>query len=177
MSSSSRMCEATPFAKAATGADARPPSPPRGFGATRPANTVASFDVPKRSAICRASRAGFSIEPPSAEPSQSVTDRCACSMTSRGRSSYLVEASTSASARVVRRCDGPLASLSDTEVLQPLHDDREIHGHVDDAQDEAEHPEVSPLDVAAAVIDRVLSRGARTSHADHAERRREPTDL
>src|SRR5204863_830812 len=108
--------------------------------------------VPKRAATCCASRAGFSIEPATAEPSQSVTARCACSITSRGRSSYRVAARISASMRVVRGCEGALASRSDTEILQPLHDDRQIHRHVDDAQHEAEHPEIFPLDVAAAVV-------------------------
>src|SRR5438132_13938311 len=152
MSSSSRMCEATPLAKAAAAADARPAL-----------KTVASFETPKPAATCCASRAGFSTDPASADPSQSVIARRAWSTTSGGRSSYRVAARTSASARV---------SLN-TQVLQPLHDDREIDGHVDDAEHEAEHPEIAPLDVAAAVVDGVLPGGVRRQHANHAERIRE----
>jgi hypothetical protein len=98
-----------------------------------------SFDAPNRAATCRARQAGFSVEPPSAEPSQSVTDRFACSMTVGGSVSYRAQASVSASARVTL----------DTEIPQPLDDDCEIHRHIDDAKDEAEHPEVLAPDVSA----------------------------
>src|SRR3954468_21450545 len=115
MSSSSRMCEATPLANAAAGAEGR--------GGL---NTVASFEVPNPAATCCERRAGFSMEPASADPSQSVTARFACSMTSAGSESYRADASVSASARVTL----------DTQVLQPPHDDRQIHGHVDNAENQ-----------------------------------------
>src|SRR5882672_1442213 len=138
MSSSSRMCDATPFANAAAAADARPAP-----------NIVDSFEAPRPAATRCARRAGFSTEPPSAEPSQSVIDRRVCSRMSPARSPYVVDARTSASSRL---------SL-DTQILQPLHDNCEIDGHVDHAEHESQHPQIAPLDVAAAVVHGILSRG------------------
>src|SRR3954470_18986407 len=117
MSSSSRMCDATPFANAAAAADPRPAP-----------NIVDSLDVPRPAATCCAMRAGGSIDPASADPSQSRIDRFAWSTTSCGRSVYVVADSTSASARLtsVRGCGGPLDRVSDTYVLQPLHNDRQV---------------------------------------------------
>src|SRR6266850_2123629 len=120
MSSSSRMCDATPLANAAAAADARPAP-----------NIVDSFDAPNPAATCCARRAGLSMEPPSAEPSQSAIDRRVCSRMSAGRSVYFVDARTSANTRV---------RSSDTEILQPFHDDREVHHHVDDAEEQPEQP-------------------------------------
>src|SRR2546423_7652133 len=114
MSSSSRMWDATPFASAAAAADARPAP-----------NIVDSLDDPNPEATCCAVRAGRSIDPPGAEPSQSRIDRVAWLTTSTGRSSKRVDDNASASARLtsVRWCGGASDRESDTYVLQPLHDD------------------------------------------------------
>src|ERR1043166_7780586 len=83
------MCDATPLANAAPAADDR--------GAP---NTVASFDAPSCKTTACANRAGRSLDPASAEPSQSRTARRVSPTTAVGRSAYRVAERTSARRRV-----------------------------------------------------------------------------
>src|SRR5579862_2511874 len=71
------MCDATPLASAAPAADELPPL-----------NTVAWFDAPSPATTRCASRAGLSIDPASADPSQSRMARRVSETTPGGRSPY-----------------------------------------------------------------------------------------
>src|SRR3954468_7393070 len=83
------MCDATPLANAAPAAED-----------LAPLKTVASEDAPSFATTSRAIRAGASIDPASAEPSQSRMARRVSAIVVDGKSSNRVTASTSARRRL-----------------------------------------------------------------------------
>src|SRR3569833_4203537 len=88
MSSSSRMCDATPFASAAPAAED-----------LRPEKTVASSQAPRPRTTCWAMRAGGSSEPAIADPSQSRIERFVSVIADCGRSDHRTPARKSARIR------------------------------------------------------------------------------